>query len=81
MKKKLKPSAHKATLQESYPAIADWIDRYGWIELGQDDCRPSMIRVLDLGGLVWESKKKYRGLDDLFNALEKELAKRINEIG
>ncbi len=79
--KKPKPSPRKVTLQESYPAIAEWIDRCGWIELGQDDCRPSTIRVLDPGGMIWESTKKYRSLDDLFDSLERELAKHISELG
>lgn len=79
--KKSTPSLHKISLEETYPAIAEWIDRYGWIELGQDDYSESMVRVLDPGGLVWESKKKYRNLDELFEALEKEIVKQINEIG
>jgi hypothetical protein len=36
-----------------YPNVAQWVQD-GWIELGRDDMRRSFIRVLDIGGLVWE---------------------------
>lgn len=36
-----------------YPNLAIWIRDYeGWIEIGQDEMSPSLIRVLSLGGLV-----------------------------
>jgi hypothetical protein len=68
-------------LEDKYPNIADWINGYGWIELGQNDDSRSMIRVLDEGGMVWESSKKYKSLDELFDALEKKLSEKIDEIG
>jgi hypothetical protein len=71
----------KNMLDEKYPNIADWINGYGWIELGQNDYSRSMIRILDDGGMVWESNKKYKSLDELFSALEKELGEKIEEIG
>jgi len=71
----------KMTLDEKYPNIADWIHGYGWIELGENDYSRSMIRVLDEGGMIWESSKKYKSLDELFDALEEELAAKIDEIG
>ena len=39
-----------------------------------------MVRVLDEGGMVWESGKQYKSLDALFNELEKELVEKIKEI-
>jgi hypothetical protein len=36
-----------------YPNIALWVQD-GWIEIGRDDMQQSFIRVLDIGGLVWE---------------------------
>ena len=68
-------------LEDKYPNIADWINGYGWIELGQNDYSRSIIRVLDEGGMVWESNKKYKSLDELFDALEKKLSEKIDEIG
>jgi hypothetical protein len=68
-------------LEDKYPNIADWINGFGWIELGQDDESQAMIRVWDEGGMVWESHKKYESLDELFDALEKKLGEKIDEIG
>lgn len=42
-----------------YPNIAWWADGGGWIELGRDDYSPSLIRVLDIGGMLWEGAEKY----------------------
>lgn len=42
-----------------YPNITWWADGGGWIELGRDDFSRSMIRVLDIGGLLWEGKENY----------------------
>lgn len=46
------------TFEDLYPNIADWVSGYGWIEIGCDDCRTSFIRVLDIGGMIWESSEK-----------------------
>ena len=42
-----------------YPNVAWWATGGGWIELGQDEFSRSMIRVLDIGGLLWEGKEHY----------------------
>lgn len=42
-----------------YPNLTWWADGGGWIELGRDDFSRSMIRVLDIGGLLWEGKENY----------------------
>lgn len=48
-----------------YPNIVAWIQEHeGWIEIGQDEYSRSMIRVLDLGGMVWEGKERYASLDE-----------------
>jgi hypothetical protein len=65
----------------TYPNIAEWIESYGWIELGQDDYSKSLIRALDEGGIRWESKAKYKSLDDALNELEKALGKIVEDIG
>ena len=65
----------------TYPNIAEWIESYGWIELGQDDYSKSLIRALDEGGMRWESKAKYKSLDDALDELEAALDKIIEEIG
>ena len=65
----------------TYPNIATWIESYGWIEIGQDENSQSFIRVLDSGGMVWESKPNYKPIDDALNDLEAALEKIIDEIG
>jgi hypothetical protein len=51
----------------------------GWIEIGQDDYRRSMVRALDEGGIVWEGKTKYATLDELLRDLETGLANWMKE--
>jgi hypothetical protein len=46
------------SFEDLYPNIADWVNGYGWIEIGCDDCRTSFVRVLDIGGMIWESGEK-----------------------
>jgi hypothetical protein len=42
-----------------YPHIAWWAQGDGWIELGQNDFSRSLIRVFDIGGMLWEGKESY----------------------
>ncbi len=47
---------------------------------GQDDSQ-SFLRVLDMGGMVWEGKSKYKSVDAALDDLEAALEKIIEEIG
>ena len=62
------------SFEESYPNIARWVKSQGWIELGRDDYRPSLVRALDEGGMVWEGSAHYETVDEAINALETALA-------
>lgn len=53
----------------------------GWIEIGQDDDSQSFIRTLDMGGMVWEGKPKYKTVDAALDDLEAAHEKIIEEIG
>jgi hypothetical protein len=45
---------------DQYPNIAWWTQSgRGWIELGRGEYRSSMIRVLDIGGMLWEGDNSY----------------------
>jgi hypothetical protein len=58
------------TFEDRYPNITGWVQD-GWIELGRDDYSHSFVRVLDIGGLVWEGKERYETVDEaLFEADE-----------
>ena len=63
-----------SSFEKSYPNIAHWVNSYGWIELGRDDYRPSLVRALDEGGMVWEGSTHYETVDEAFDALESALA-------
>lgn len=54
---------------ELYPNIAWWAQG-GWIELGRNDCRRSFIRVLDIGGMLWEGQKQYDAAGDAMDEAE-----------
>ena len=51
------------TFDEQYPNIAWWVQE-NWIEIGQDEYSRSFIRVLDAGGLVWESQTSHTTVAD-----------------
>jgi len=60
-------------LEQTYPHVAAWIDGGGWIELGQTEYSRSFIRILDIGGMVWEGATRYRSLDALLRDAEEAL--------
>jgi len=48
------------TFDDNYPNIAWWVQTdSGWIEVGKDEYSTSMIRVLDIGGMLWEGDDSY----------------------
>ena len=69
------------SFEETYPSISLWVKSYGWIEIGRDEYSTSFIRVLDAGGMIWESKDNYPSLDKALRDLEIRLTKAIEEIG
>ncbi len=60
--------------ETSYPHVARWVQDFGWIEIGQDDFSRSMVRALDIGGLIWEGRASYATLDALLQDLDQALA-------
>jgi hypothetical protein len=67
--------------EDAFPNITQWVESYGWLEIGLDGSSPSFIKVLDEGGMVWHSSKKYASLDAALRDLEAKLEKVIDEIG
>ncbi len=63
-----------SAFEQAYPLITEWVTTQGWVEIGQIEGTPTFIMALDKGGMVWEGKKKYKTLDEAFQALEKGLA-------
>ena len=67
------------TFSEIYPNIAHWIDSLGWIEIGQDEYSRSLVRLLNEGGMVWESDDTHSTIDEALQALEAELVEILKE--
>ena len=53
--------------------ITHWIDSLGWIEIGQDEYSRSLVRLLNAGGMVWESDDFHGTIDEALQTLEAEL--------
>lgn len=64
---------------ENCPNLNWWVENQGWIEIGQDEHSRSMVRILDEGGMVWESDPKSKALDKDLNGAEMFIAKWIEE--
>lgn len=61
---------------QQYPHLAAWIlGGDAWIELGQDDFSRSLVRILDIGGMIWESDERYETVAQAPAAAELALAK------
>lgn len=65
---------------QRYPNIAAWVQD-GWIELGRDDFSRSFIRVLDIGGLVWEGTAEYETVEAALLDAEAAIAAWFEENG
>lgn len=57
-----------------YPNLSRWIEAFGWIEIGRDDYSRSLIRILDIGGMIWESQERYDSLDEALRDAEAAIA-------
>ncbi|HEY8284090.1 MAG TPA: helix-turn-helix domain-containing protein [Chloroflexota bacterium] len=64
----------ESTAEVAYPHLARWIVDGGWVELGRTDYSRSMARALDEGGIVWEGKTHYPGLEELLRDLNDGIA-------
>ena len=63
----------KAIFSQAYPAIARWVEEQGWVEIGRDEYSTSLVRALDIGGIVWESDEEVKTVDEALEALERAL--------
>lgn len=71
------------TFAATYPNIARFIKEVGTIEIGHHHDFPvtSLIRAIDLGGVVWESADDYPTFDAALAALEAGLGAWLAEMG
>jgi hypothetical protein len=63
----------------TYPNITHWVEIHGWIEIGADEYSTSLVRVLDGGGMIWESEDDYDSLDAALQAVDAAIAKWLAE--
>jgi hypothetical protein len=63
-----------------YPNLANWV-KDGWIELGRDDYSRSFVRVLDIGGQIWEGSARYKTIHAALQAADAAVAEWLGENG
>jgi hypothetical protein len=56
--------------EKLYPKTAEWVESYGWIEMGYDDFNQSFVRALNIGGMIWEGQYQYASVEDAMQDLE-----------
>jgi len=67
---------------EQYPNLAAWIlDGDCWVELGTTDYSRSTVRILDIGGMIWESERSYASVAAALADAEQALAAWLAEHG
>jgi hypothetical protein len=63
-----------------YPHVAAWVQD-GWVEIGRDDSSRSFVRVLDIGGMIWEGDTKYPTVHAALQSLDAAIAEWLAENG
>ena len=63
-----------------YPNLTRWVTTQGWIELGNDGISRSFIRVLDEGGVIWESGDLDLTIDDALAAADIAVGNWLREV-
>ena len=66
--------------EERYPSIASWVQE-GWIEIGRDEYSRSFVRVLNIGGMVWEGEEDYETVDEALSEAEAAISAWLEENG
>ena len=68
------------SFDDKYPFIAAWVQD-GTVEIGYNDYDDVFLRVIDPGGVVWESNKIYTNLDEAFSDMNDAIEQWCNENG
>ena len=67
-------------IENSYPAVAQWVQGCGWIGTGDQEGLGFTVRALDCGGVVFEDTE-CRSLTEAMASLESGLAVAMKELG
>jgi hypothetical protein len=73
-------SPGRGHVAEQFPAVAQWVQGYGHIEIGDQEGFGFVVRALGCGGLVFEDDKP-RSFTEALAALDKGLAAWFKEQG
>jgi hypothetical protein len=76
----VKPTAEQQSIEQLFPAIAQWVRAYGHIEIGDQEMFGFVDRALDYGGLAFEDDRPDT-LAEAMTVLEKGLRKWFDEQG
>jgi len=72
----------QSDLELKYPHLTAWVKSGEcWVEIGSDDYSRSFIRVLDIGGMIWEGETSYPTLDDALRAADQAIHDWLSEQG
>lgn len=77
---KVEPTAEQAKVVEMFPAIARYVERHGYVEIGEQEMFGFVVRAIGDGGTAYEDDKPST-LAEAMAALEKGLAKWFKEQG
>lgn len=80
MAKRNKPGPPADPFAALYPNVAGWVQD-GWVEVGRDDFSRSFVRVLDIGGLIWEGRADYPTVHAALLAADAAIADWLGENG
>jgi hypothetical protein len=61
------------SFEKQYPNISAWVHD-GQVEIGYGDYDDVFLRVMDAGGVVWESSQPYKTLDEALAAMDAAIA-------
>lgn len=76
----LRPPREPTILEALFPTVSKWVQRGGWIEIGEQQEAGFLVRALDEGGLVYESTKA-KTLDEAMTLLEQGIVDWLEENG
>lgn len=69
------------SFDQHYPHLVEWVREHGWIALGADEYSTSMIRVIDMGGMIWEGKTDYPTIDHALRDADRAIKEWLEENG
>ncbi len=76
----VKPSPKQESVETMFPAIARWVQKYGWVEIGEQELFGFVARALNEGGTKVEDDRP-NSLAEALAALEKGLTRWFEEQG